>query len=176
LVCIIGLFFSFNSLNGQVPVHSFNEKEQRHFQTIVDLVSYLKSKKTFPIPFHDAAVYNDDEGFYDSVIDSFFVKEKMLKMFEKDSSFFTPEGKMNLVRHILNSCDLHLDTLAEKSILIEPYRYSIDATGSESEAHWLNVFLEIKNKKVNVLVCHFDGHTSKLLGFSVLGAPAPGSH
>ena len=140
-------------------------------QTLTNLARYLRSQNTPVISLHETEVYPEAERFYDRVIDSFFAKDKMLIEFSKDTGLFTSDGKMDLIRHILNNCDLQLDTLSEESILIEPNRYSTKnpVDKEKGEANSFNVFLKVNNSRKLVLICSFDEQTNKLLGFSLIG-------
>ncbi len=46
-----------------------------------------------PIAPHEMEKYSNQEAFYDTVINRFFDKEKMLKSFEKDTMVFAVAGK-----------------------------------------------------------------------------------
>lgn len=162
--------FLFCQARGQLPVNVLNANERACFGTLVNLATYLRNEKTPLIDFHETERYNDEEKFYDKVIDSFFSKDSMLSPLRKNSDFFVREGKLDLVRHILNGIDRQLDTLSEKSILIEPGRYAAKNFMNEEE-NSLNVFVSAHNKKTLVLVCYFNAYDHKLLGFALIGGP-----
>ena len=67
---------------------------------MVDLADYLKKGKTPAISLHESESYSKEEAFYDTVINTFFEKEKMLKAFEKDTSVFGVKGKLDIICHI----------------------------------------------------------------------------
>lgn len=103
----------------------------------------------------------------------FFMKEKMLKSFEKDTSHFAVEGKFDIIRHMLNGCDYFLDIVPLDSILIEPCRHSIKNSldkNNKGDNIFLNsfsIFFKVGRKKIRMLVCIFDEQANKLLSFSL---------
>jgi hypothetical protein len=173
---IILLFIIFNSLAAfaQVPVNNFNPKEKLYLQTLQQTVAYLKSKPTKYFDFHSTPTYNNDEVFYDTVITMFFNKERMLKNFEQKTEVFAVEGKVDIIRHILNGCDYNLDFMPADSIFVTPFRHQITDTLLTAEdsslLNALEVYFMVDGKKISVLLCWFDADTNKFLGLSPSGS------
>jgi hypothetical protein len=162
-------FLSFCQVNAQIPINSFSKKQEKYLETLISLARHLKSAKTPTIFFHETEVYADAEKFYDRIIDNFFAKARLIIEFEKDTSVLAVEAKFDLVRHVLNVCDIKLDILSEDSILIGSGR-DPDNSQSDKDANSLNIFLKEKGKKTLALICEFDENTNKLLGFSLVGS------
>ena len=49
----------------------------------------------------------------------------MLENFGADTMVFAVSGKLDIIRHVLNSCDYYLDVVPADSIFIEPDRLSV---------------------------------------------------
>ena len=164
------LFLQTVTAFAQVPVNNFTPKEKLYLLTLNQAIQYLKSKPTKYFAFHQTETYSKEEAFYDTVISKFFNKEKMLKNFEQKTEVFAPEGKLDIVRHILNGCDYYLDFMPEDSIYITPYRYQITDTLRDAEDSTLldvlEIYFNVEGKKIPVLSCWFDVSTNKLLALS----------
>lgn len=157
----------------QVPVNNFTPKEKLYFQTLQQAVAYLKNKPTKYFAFHQTETYSNDEAFYDTVITMFFNKEKMLKNFETNVDVFAVEGKVDIVRHILNGCDYNLDFIPTDSIVVTPARYHVTDTlrdaNDSSLLDALEIYFAPDGKKITSLLCWFDSETNKLLALSPSG-------
>ena len=158
------IFFLFNflrlTITGQVPISELNAQDRRFFQTITAISEYLKYHKTIPLAFHASETYSNEEAFYDTVITKFFSKEKMLKIFEKDTSHLAVAGKVDWMRHILNEADYYLDIIPYDSIFVRPYN-------SKELPNTLEVYLIVNNKDVPMFLWHFDSMSSLLVSGSV---------
>jgi hypothetical protein len=169
---IIILFISFPSF-AQIPVNNFTPKEKLYLQTLQQAVAYLKSKPTKYFDFHQTETYSNDEAFYDTVISKFFNKEKMLRNFEKNIDVFAVEGKMDIVRHILNGCDYYLDFVPTDSIYLTAQRNIIKgltfAEDSLTLSNSLEISFKVDGKWIRVLGVTFDEETNKLFGLSIIG-------
>lgn len=158
----------------QIPVKNFSTKEKLYLQTLQQAASYLKSKPTKYFDFHSTPMYSNDEAFYDTIISRFFNKEKMLKIFEENTNVFAPEGKLDLVRHTLNSCDYYLDIVPVDSIFIRPMRSRIKGFSSKEDSIEtsivLEIFFKVDGNEIIMLGCTFDSETNKLLGFNIMSA------
>jgi len=163
---IIFLLFNFLTLTVicQVPASELNSQDKRFFQTILAISEYLKAHKTIPLAFHESQAYSNDEAFYDTVITKFFSKEKMLKLFEKDTSHLAVAGKVDWMRHILNEADYYFDIIPSDSIFVRPYN-------SKELPNTLEVYLIVNNKDVPMFLWHFDSLSSLLVGGSVGAIP-----
>jgi hypothetical protein len=161
------------ALCAQVPVNNFTPKEKLYLQILIQAADYLKSKPTKYFDFHPTETYSKDEAFYDTVISKFFNKEKMLKNFEQKTEVFALEGKVDIIRHILNGCDYNLDFVAADSIFVTPFRYKITDTLKTAEDSMLldalEIFFTVDGKKMSTLICWFDKDTNKLLALSPSG-------
>jgi hypothetical protein len=157
----------------QVSVNTFTPKEKLYLQTLQQVATYLKSKPTTYFDFHPTETYTKDEAFYDTVISKFFNKEKMLKNFETNTDVFAVEGKIDIIRHILNGCDYNLDFIPADSIFVTPFRYKITeplTTAKDSTLlDALEVFFNVDGKIMPVLLCWFDKDTNKFLALSPSG-------
>ncbi len=157
----------------QVPKNNFTPKEKLYLQTLQQAANYLKSKPTKYFDFHQTETYSNAEEFYDTVITKFFNKEKMLKNFEQKTEVFAVEGKVDIVRHILNGCDYNLDFVPADSIFVTPFRYKITDTLRTAEDSMLldalEIYYDVDGKKISTLLCWFDKDTNKFLGLSPSG-------
>jgi hypothetical protein len=97
----------------------------------------------------------------------------MLKNFEKKTEVFAVEGKVDIVRHILNGCDYNLDFVPADSIFVTPFRYKITDTLRNAEDSMLldalEIFFNVDGKKITALLCWFDKDTNKFLALSPSG-------
>src|SRR5688572_14565786 len=133
----------------QKSIKEFKEQDQQYFSTFLQTTVYLKSYPTTPLAFHETVTYSRKEAFYDTVIATFFSKEKMLKNFENDTSHLAVAGKIDGLRHNLNQMDYFLDIIPSDSIFVRSYKsYQLPNT--------LEVYLIVNNKEVPVYLCHFD--------------------
>lgn len=157
----------------QIPVNNFTPKEKLYLQTLKEGINYLKSKPTKYFAFHQTETYTTDEAFYDTVIAKFFNKEKMLKNFTQKTEVFAVEGKMDIMRHLLNGCDYYLDFVPTDSIYVTPARYHITDTLINSQDSMLldalEIYFNVDGKKISTLLCWFDVNTNKLLALSPAG-------
>lgn len=157
----------------QVPVNVFSNQETKYFKTILQVTAFLKSRPTNTLIFHESEFYTKEEAVYDTVITKYFAKEKMLNLFQDDTSHFAVAGKLDIARHVLNSCDYYLDIVPSDSILIEPSRYSSKKSLSKEDKednlflNSLSIFFKVGDKKIMMLVCHFDSESNKMLTFSL---------
>jgi len=159
---IIFLLFNFLTLTVicQVPASELNAQDKSFFQTISAISEYLKTHKTIPLAFHQSETYSNEEAFYDTVITKFFSKEKMLKIFEKDTSHLAVAGKVDWMRHILNEADYYLDIIPSDSIFVRRYN-------SKELPNTLEVYFIVNNKDVPMFLWHFDSLSSLLISGSV---------
>jgi len=163
ILFIIFSFFSLSSIS-QISKVELPDQDKRFFQTISVISEYLKAHKTIPLAFHQSEKYSNEEAFYDTVISKFFSKEKMLKIFEKDTSHLAVAGKLDWARHILNEFDYYLDVIPYDSIFVRPY-------SSNELPNTLEVYLIVNNKDVRLFVFHFDPVSDLLLSISIGGIP-----
>ena len=172
LTLLIIILQSFAGIS-QVPVNDFTAKEKQYLQTLQKAATYLKSKPTKYFAFHQTETYSTEEAFYDTVIAKFFNKEKMLKNFTAKTEVFAVEGKVDLIRHLLNGCDYYLDFVPTDSIYVTPGRYHISGTLKNSDdsmlLNTLEIHFNIDGKKISSLLCWFDVDTNKLLALSPSG-------
>lgn len=163
---IVFLLFNFLTLTitCQVPVSELNSQEKKFFQTITAVSEYLKAHKTIPLAFHASETYSNEELFYDTVITKFFSKEKMLKIFEKDTSHLAVAGKVDWMRHILNETDYYLDIIPSDSIFVRPYKM-VELPNA------LEIYVIVNNKDVSLYIFHFDLASDLLLAISIGGIP-----
>jgi len=148
----------------QVPASELNAQDKKFFQTMNTASEYLKTHKTIPLAFHESETYSNEEAFYETVIKKFFSKEKMLKIFENDTSHLAVAGKVDWLRHILNEVDYYLDIIPSDSIFVRSYK-SVELPNS------LEVYLILNNKVVPIFLCHFDSLNALLVGLSVGAIP-----
>ena len=157
----------------QVPVYNFTPKEKLYMQTLQGAVIYLKNNTTKYFDFHQTETYSNDEAFYDTVITRFFNKEKMLKNFEKNTDVFAVEGKVDIVRHVLNGCDYYLDFIPADSIFIRPMRYKIKNVSAKEDSiemsNALEIFFKVEGKEITMMGCAFDNETGKFLNLILMG-------
>ncbi len=153
----------------QKRINEFNEQEMQFLRTLLQTTSYFKGHPTTPLAFHESETYSRREAFYDTVITKFFAKDKMMKLFEGDTSHLAVAGKLDWARHELNFLDYYLDIAPEDSILIEPARYFHEEKKIENQKNQdiylnsLNIFFLIANKKVLILGVQFDKESNKIL-------------
>ena len=129
----IVILLSYNTF-GQVPSKALNTQEKEFFQTLTTLTEYLKNHKTVPLRFHESLSYPEEESFYDEVINKYFEKHKTVTLFEKDTLKFAVEGKLDMIRHILNAADYFIDILPSDSIFVRKFN-------SEQYPNTLEVYL-----------------------------------
>lgn len=172
IIALLLLLQSYETFS-QVQVNNFTPKEKLYLKTLIQTADYLKSKPTKYFNFHQTETYSKDEAFYDTVISKFFNREKMLKNFEKKTEVFAVEGKVDIVRHILNGCDYNLDFVPVDSIFVTPFRYTITDTLRNGEDSMLldalEIFFNVDGKKITALLCWFDKDTNKFLALSPSG-------
>jgi hypothetical protein len=126
--------------------------------------SYLKAYPTIPLAFHKSETYSNEEAFYDTVITKFFSKEKMLKIFENDTSHLAVAGKVDWLRHILNEFDYYLDVIPSDSIFIQSYK-------SDELPNTFEVYLNVNKKDVPLFLFRFDSTNDLLVSLSIGGIP-----
>lgn len=148
----------------QISAVELNAEDKGFSQTITAISNYLKAQKTVPLAFHESEAYSIEEAFYDTVIAKFFSKEKMLKIFEKDTSHLAVAGKVDWMRHILNEVDYYLDIIPSDSIFVRHYN-------SKDLLNTLEVYLIINKKDVRLFLFHFDSSNALLVSLSVGAIP-----
>lgn len=141
-VCLLSL-----SAVSQISTTELKPDDKNFFPTIVSAAKYLKQQKTVPLAFHESPQYSIEESFYDEVIKKFFDQNKTLELFSKDTSLFAIEGKMDIIRHILNGADYFLDIIPEDSIYVRSYKELKNV---------LEIYVMIDNRDVLLLLCYFD--------------------
>jgi hypothetical protein len=163
---IIFLLFNFLTLTAtcQISVSDLNNQDKKFFQTITAVSEYLKNHKTIPLAFHESETYSNQEAFYDTVITKFFSKEKMLKIFENDTSHLAVAGKVDWLRHILNETDYYLDIIPSDSIFVRHYN-------SKELLNTLEVYLIVNSKDVPMFLWHFDPLNALLVSVSFGAIP-----
>src|SRR5688572_706682 len=156
------LFFLLVSVTSfsQKRVNEFSEQELQYFRTLLQTITYLRNYPTKPLAFHETEIYSGKEAFYDTVIATFFEKEKMLRIFKNDTSHLAVAGKVDWLRHSLNEADYYLDIIPSDSIFVRSYR-------SDELQNTLEVYLIVNNKDVPIFLCHFDSLSALLLSLSV---------
>jgi len=173
ILSLLLIFLSFTT-SAQVPVNNFNPKEKLYLQTLQQTATYLKSKPTKYFDFHQTVTYSNDEAFYDTVIAKFFNKEKMLKNFAENTDVFAIEGKMDIMRHLLNGADYYLDFVPTDSIFIIPERYRINGFTNTGDSigisNGLEILFKVDGKDICMLGCTFDEQTNKLIDLSIIGS------
>lgn len=173
VILLLTIFHSLAAFT-QVPVNNFTLKDKLYLQTLQQAATFLKSRPTKYFAFHQTETYTTDEAFYDTVITKFFNKEKMLKNFAINTDVFAVEGKMDIMRHLLNGCDYYLDFVPTDSIYVTPGRYHLisDTLRNADDSMLLNtmeIYFIIDGKKITSLLCWFDVDTNKLLALSPSG-------
>lgn len=163
-ILIVVLLIVAQTSYAQVPDSSLNKSQKLYFETLVQLSNFLKEKETTLISLHDGNSYSIHEALYDTVVNLFFNKEKMLSSFATDTSVFAVEGKLDMLRHMLNGFDNYLDKEKSESILIEP-NYTLSKASVNEGDEVLDVFILQNNKKRLCFQCLFDSGTNKLVGF-----------
>jgi hypothetical protein len=163
------LFFLFFKLIAftcicQVSNSELNMEGKKFLQTITIVAEYLKNHKTIPVAFHESSDYTKEESFYDEVINKHFEKNKTRLLLMEDTSVFSVEGKMDMIRHILNGVDYFLDIIPSDSIFVRPFN-------SEKLPNTLEVYLIVNAKKFPILLCHFDASSTLLTGLSAGASP-----
>jgi hypothetical protein len=148
----------------QKRINEFNEQEMQYFKTFLKTTSHLKAYSTTPLAFHEPEIYSNEEAFYDTVITKFFSKEKMLKIFENDTSHLSVAGKVDWMRHILNEVDYYFDIIPSDSIFIRSYN-------SNELPNTLEVYLIVNNKDIPIFLCHFDSSSALLVSLSIGAIP-----
>lgn len=148
----------------QVPTTKLNTQDRKFFQTIINLTEYLKVCKTTPLTFHESPTYTKDESFYDEIINNYFDKEKTRHLLMKDTLVFGYEGKIDMIRHILNGVDYFLDIIPPDSIFVRPFN-------SEKFPNTIEVYLLVNSKEIPILLCHFESSSALLIGLSAGASP-----
>lgn len=143
----------------QVPVSELNAQEKKCFETFNRVADFFKTYRTIPLPFHRTENYSKEEAFYDTVITMFFSREKMLRMFEKNTTHFAVAGKMDWMRHTLNEVDYLLDVIPTDSIFVRP-----NNLGELLDT--LELYLIVDNEEVPLYLWNFDSLNALLAGVS----------
>jgi hypothetical protein len=142
---ILFIFFS-------ISVAASSQQQEKYERTLHELIAVLRKKPTVPLQFHESPTYTADEKFYDDIISTYFNKGVLLTRLAKDTDVFAVEGKMDILRHMLNKYDQYLDVIPVDSIVIRP-----------DEDSNLLIKVLIDKKEVSFLSCEFDPATNKLL-------------
>ena len=80
-------------------------------------------------------------------------------MLAQDTSVIALEGKIDLMRHVLNETDYFLDIIPSDSIFVRHFN-------SDEIPNTLEIYLIINDKEVPMLLCSFDPSTSLLVSLS----------
>jgi hypothetical protein len=165
LLVILLLFINFK-LSAQVISKDLSVSEKLYANTIIDAYKYLKKQPT-PIKRIDS-VKKEVDDFYDDVINKFYSVERMKIEFGKDESHFAVEGKIDIQRLMLNTCDLWLDKLPDDSIhilhLASVSNYSNDKIENEKKS----LSIAFGKTKIPFLHIWFDELTKKIIGIMTL--------
>jgi hypothetical protein len=163
LFFLISIFLSIQSIS-QTSTKELNGQEKKYFQTIIDISTYLKEQETVPLVIHESPTYSKDENFYDEVINKYFEVNKTRQLLTQDTSVFAFQGKMDMMRHILNEADYFLDIIPSDSIFVRPFK-------SKELQNVLEVYLMVNRKEIPILLCHFDPVSNLLIGLSGGASP-----
>jgi len=117
IAIILLLFISFYKNAYTQTVIGYSES---YFAAPVDtLLRVLKNHATIPIALHPAKDYGREEMFYDSVMFHYFCYNRMIQLFNTDTTLFAVAGKLDIVRHSLNTLDMMLDSLTGKAYFLK---------------------------------------------------------
>jgi hypothetical protein len=98
----------------------------------------------------------------------------MLKNFEINTNVFSVEGKMDIVRHLLNGCDYYLDIVPADSIFVRPLRYRfknfLNKEDSIKISNELEIFFLVDGKENTMLGCVYDEVTNKIISLNIIGS------
>lgn len=102
---------------GQKISSSLTEKQLKYAKTIVEVAAYFKSQPTLAKKLDTPNIQVD--SFYDAVIDRYFDRDRMTKELSKHTDVFAVEGKIDILRLVLNISDIWLDYVPNDSLFIE---------------------------------------------------------
>lgn len=164
LLFLFLMLFQIKLAEGQIIIGKMDEQDRMYSQTLKEFADFLKSHQTDTIALHESAIYSEQEKFYDTVINRFFSKEKMLSNLSKETE--------------LNAADFALDIIPFDSLNVQPSHYTIggvmDTLSEEYDYinNSLGVFIVTEGKSIELITCYFDKVNARLLGLIPLGRSA----
>ena len=162
IAILIILSFACISASAKIISSTLLPKQKEYAKTIIAAYNYLKAQPT-PVKRIDTVIKETDD-FYDAVIARFFAVERMKVEFAKDESHFAVEGKIDIQRFMLFSCDSWLEKLPADSLFITHLTEAADFFDDKPEE--FKQSLSITFGKFNLPLVHiwFDEATAKIIG------------
>ena len=147
------LLLSLSNGKSQTATGNLNEQEKENFKTLLDAVSFLKSKPNFELGILDSTVGRRAWKYYESFFNKYYDPNAL-----HDNSKGQMFQNRLMASLILNNIDWHLDVLPPDSIHVRPARLGKHYVPGDSLLdRAFEIFYLVDGKEFPPLHVLFDG-------------------